>query len=64
MAKRSFLSRTDREYIASMIPKNVPDWKAAWEEGYKIGEKLEIKETPFKKKYGVKNDVEYRMRLK
>lgn len=58
------LSKTDREYISSMIPKNVPDWKKAWEEGYEIGKKLVIKETPFKKKYGVKSDVEYRMRLK
>lgn len=64
MKREKFLSRTDREYIASMIPESTPDWKAAWEEGYKIGETLEIKETPFKKKYGVKSDVEYRMRLK
>ena len=54
MPKRKFLSRTDREYIASMIPESTPNWKKAWEEGYKMGETLEIKETPFKKKYGVK----------
>ena len=57
MPKRKFLSRTDREYIASMIPESTPNWKKAWEEGYKMGETLEIKETPFKKKYDVKSDV-------
>ncbi|MGN0733540.1 MAG: hypothetical protein ACI4LC_05125 [Emergencia sp.] len=61
---KKILSQTEREYISSLIPKDIPDWKKSWEEGYKIGEKIVIKETPFKKKYGVKSDVEYRMRLK
>ena len=48
------LDQTNREYLASLIPKDIPDWKASWEEGYKIGQSIEIMETPFMKKYGVK----------
>lgn len=60
----NILTKSGREYIASMIPKDIPDWRKSWQEGYEIGKKLVIKETPFKKKYGVKSDIEYRMRLK
>ena len=55
------LDQTNREYLASLIPKDIPDWKASWEEGFKIGQELEIMETPFMKKYGVKSDAEYRL---
>lgn len=55
------LDQTNREYLASLIPKDIPDWKASWEEGYKIGQDIEIMETPFMKKYGVKSDAEYRL---
>ncbi len=55
------LNQTNREYLASLIPKDIPDWKACWEEGYKIGQGIEIMETPFMKKYGVKSDAEYRL---
>lgn len=55
------LDQTNREYLASLIPKDIPDWKASWEEGYKIGQGIEIMETPFMKKYGVKSDAEYRL---
>jgi methylmalonyl-CoA mutase cobalamin-binding subunit len=57
------LNRTDREYIASMIPDSTPDWKKSWEEGYKIGQGIEIPETPFMKKYGVKNIADYLLML-
>jgi len=60
--KKEILNKTNREYIASMIPDNLPDWKKSWEEGYKIGQNIEIQETPFRKKHGVKNDVDYRLR--
>lgn len=36
------LDQTNREYLASLIPKDIPDWKASWEEGYKIGQDIEI----------------------
>jgi methylmalonyl-CoA mutase cobalamin-binding subunit len=57
------LNRTDKEYIASMIPDSTPDWKKSWEEGYKIGQGIEIPETPFMKKYGVKNIADYLLML-
>ena len=53
------LNKTDKEYIASLIPDSTPEWKKSWEEGYKIGEGIEIPETPFMKKYGVKNIADY-----
>ncbi|POP31576.1 hypothetical protein C3B58_15830 [Lactonifactor longoviformis] len=56
------LSKTDREYIASMIPENLPDWKKSWQEGYEIGKGIEIPETPFFKKHGVKNLADYLLR--
>lgn len=56
------LSRINKEYIASLIPDNVPDWKESWEEGCRIGRGIEIRKTPFMKKYGVENDVDYRLK--
>ena len=56
------LDQTGREYLASLIPEDMPDWKASWQEGYEIGRKIEIMQTPFMKKYGVKSDAEYRLK--
>lgn len=56
-------NQTNKEYIASMMPESTPDWKKSWEEGYRIGQGIKIQETPFRKKYGVKNDVDYRLRM-
>lgn len=55
------LDQTNIEYLASLIPDDIPDWKASWEEGYEIGKDIRITETPFMKKYGVKSDAEYRL---
>lgn len=60
---KEVLDQTNREYLRSLIPENMPDWRKSWEEGYKIGRELEIKETPFMKKYGVKSDAEYRLKM-
>ncbi len=60
---KEVLDQTNREYLSSLIPENIPDWKKSWEEGYKIGRELEIKETPFMRKYGVKSDAEYRLKM-
>lgn len=59
---KEILDKTNKEYIASMIPDNMPDWKESWAEGYNIGQRIEIQETPFRKKYGVENDVDYRLK--
>ena len=32
MAK--LLNKANKDYIASLIPENVPDWKKVWQEGY------------------------------
>ncbi len=61
MAK--LLNKANKDYIASLIPENVPDWKKVWQEGYEIGKGLKIKTIPFEKKYGMK-PVDYRMKLK
>ena len=58
---KKVLDQTNREYLSSLIPKDIPDWKASWEEGYRIGQGIEIMETPFMKKYGVRSDAEYRL---
>lgn len=60
---REILNKTGREYIASLIPAKLPDWKKSWEEGYKIGEGITIPRTPFMEKYGVKNEIEYRLEM-
>ena len=57
------LNKANRDYIASLIPDNIPDWKKVWQEGYEIGKNLKIKTIPFEKKYGMK-PVDYRMKLK
>ena len=59
----AILNKTDKEYIASLIPDSIPDWQKSWEEGYKIGQGIEIPETPFMKKYGVKNIADYLLML-
>ena len=41
MAK--LLNKANKDYIASLIPENVPDWKKVWQEGYEIGKNLKIK---------------------
>ncbi len=56
------LNKTDREYLAQFIPEDSGDWKKSWEEGYEIGKKLERMETPFHRKYGVKNDADLCLR--
>lgn len=56
-------NKTNIEYIATMIPDSLPNWQETWEEGYEIGKSIVIQETPFRKKYNVKNDVDYRLRL-
>jgi methylmalonyl-CoA mutase cobalamin-binding subunit len=56
-------NKTSMEYIATMIPEKLPNWQESWEEGYEIGKGIVIQETPFRKKYNVKNDVDYRLRL-
>ncbi|MGI6093896.1 MAG: cobalamin B12-binding domain-containing protein [Lachnospiraceae bacterium] len=61
MAK--LLNKANRDYIASLIPQDIPDWKKVWQEGYEIGKNLEIKHIPFEDKYGMK-PVDYRMQLK
>ena len=33
----SVLNKTGKEYLNSLIPENVPDWKKSWQEGYEIG---------------------------
>jgi methylmalonyl-CoA mutase cobalamin-binding subunit len=45
-----------------MVPESVPDWRELWEDGRRIGRGIEIRETPFMRENGVKNDVDYRMR--
>ena len=62
MKMSEILNKTNKEYIASMIPSDIPDWKKSWEEGCKMGEDVVIQETPFMRKYGVKNDADYRLR--
>ncbi|BFL45354.1 cobalamin B12-binding domain-containing protein [Lactonifactor longoviformis] len=57
------LNKANRDYIASLIPDNIPDWKKVWQEGYEIGKNLKIETIPFEKKYGMK-PVDYRMKLK
>ena len=57
------LNKANKDYSASLIPENVPDWKKVWQEGYEIGKNLKIKTIPFEKKYGMK-PVDYRMKLK
>lgn len=57
------LNKTSREYLASLIPTEIPDWKKSWEEGYAIGEGITIPRTPFMEKYGVKNEIEYRLAM-
>lgn len=56
------LKKTDREYFANLIPEDSGDWKKSWKEGYEIGKKIERMETPFHRKYGVKNDADLRLR--
>ncbi|MBR0456865.1 MAG: hypothetical protein IJJ01_09375 [Firmicutes bacterium] len=56
-----WLSQTNREYIASLIPKDLPDWKAAWQEGFDEGKKIPKVVTPFCKEHGVTNEVDYRL---
>ncbi|MCC2254486.1 cobalamin B12-binding domain-containing protein [Ruminococcus sp. CLA-AA-H200] len=60
---KTILDKGSREYIKSLIPDNIPDWKKVWEEGYEIGKNLKIKHIPFEDKYGMK-PVDYRMKLK
>jgi|GEM_PF-936585 len=60
---KEILNSAKREYISGLIPDDMPDWKKSWEEGYKIGENIIIKETPFLKKHGVKNDADYRLKM-
>ncbi|NLG03553.1 MAG: hypothetical protein GX567_06970, partial [Clostridia bacterium] len=57
------IDETNRGYIEGLIPKGIPDWKKSWQEGYKIGKSIEIPDTPFNKKYGVKDEVEYRSKM-
>ena len=56
----SVLNKTGREYLNSLIPKDIPDWRKSWQEGYEIGKTLTVSQTPFKKKYGM-SDVDYRL---
>lgn len=56
------LDQTNREYLASLIPADIPDWKKSWQWGYEIGKEIQIEETPFMKKHGVKSEAEYRLR--
>lgn len=56
------LNKTDREYLANLIPEDAGDWKKSWQEGYEIGKTIERMETPFHRKYGVKNDADLRLR--
>lgn len=58
----SILDKTQIEYLSNLKPEKTPDWKASWEEGYKIGEKITPIQTPFLKKHGVKSEVEFRMK--
>lgn len=58
----SVLNKTDKEYLESLIPKDIPDWKKSWQEGYEIGKTIKIADTPFKKKYGM-SDVDYRLHM-
>lgn len=60
---KKLLNKASRDYIASLIPKDIPDWKKAWQEGYDIGKNLKIKKIPFIEKYGM-TPVDYRMKLK
>ncbi len=56
------LNKTNREYLAQFIPEDTGDWKKMWEEGFEIGKNLVRMETPFHKKYNVRNDADLRMR--
>lgn len=60
---KKLLNKANKDYIASLIPKDLPDWKQVWQDGYEIGKTLKIKTIPFEKKYGMK-PVDYRMKLK
>ncbi len=57
------LNKANRDYIASLIPKDIPNWKEVWQKGYEEGKKIEIMHTPFEDKYGMK-PVDYRLKLK
>ncbi len=56
------LNKTNREYLAQFIPEDTGDWKKMWKEGFEIGKNLVRMETPFHKKYNVRNDADLRMR--
>lgn len=58
----AILDKTQREYLRSLRPENMPDWKESWNEGYKMGEEITPIQTPFLKKHGVKSEVEFRMK--
>lgn len=60
---KKILNKANKDYISSLIPKDLADWKQVWQQGYEIGKNLTIKTTPFEKKYGMK-PVDYRMALK
>ena len=60
MAKQTVIN--SREYLVSLIPEKLPDWKNFWEEGFKIGQSIVPIVTPFCKAQGVKNEVEFRLR--
>lgn len=59
----SVLNETNRAYIKSLIPENIPDWKKSWQEGYEIGKDITIPRTPFMDKHGVHDEIEYRMKM-
>lgn len=57
-----WMSNTDKEYISSLIPRDLPDWKAAWQEGYDAGKQIPHVVTPFCEKQGVENEVDFRIK--
>ncbi len=60
---KEVLNRTNREYLSSMIPKDIPDWKESWRWGYEEGKKIKRMRTPFLNKYNVDSDAEYRLKM-
>lgn len=53
---------TDKEYLLSLVPEELPDWRQLAEEGRKIGEGLEVNKTRFLKEKGCDNLFDYKLK--
>ncbi|MGI6767121.1 MAG: hypothetical protein ACOX4R_07960 [Lentihominibacter sp.] len=62
MSVSGWMSQTNKEYIASLIPENLPNWEDGWKEGFEQGKQIPYCQTRFCKAQGVKDEVEFRLK--